>query len=276
MKTASRIGGFVGRLVSLLPLPARSMANRNIHRAFPGILRTKRKSIVRNSFANQGRNLFELFTFDHLTRSIVDELVEFEGRECLERAFKKGNGVLILGAHFGNWELMGASLSLWGYPVNVIARKIYIEGINNLLVRLRNNSGVRVILRSEEGSAKKILRALKKNEIIGIIIDQDAHVPGVMTTFFGYPAYTPLGLAALALKSRAAVVSGFIRRDNGRHVLQIRGPIDMIRTGDHQRDIVKNTQLFTDVIEEYVRRFPDQWVWMHDRWRHITSEQTLV
>lgn len=253
-----------------LPLPARRISLTNLKRAFPDKKSAEIRLIAYNAFKNQGRNLFELFTFESLKRSFVDRTVLFDGRESLEKALKGGKGVLYLCAHFSNWELMGASLSLWGYPINVIARKIYIEKINDILLYLRNATGLNIILRSEQGSAKKILRALKHNEVIGMLIDQDARVPGVMVDFFGIPAFTPSGFAALAMKSNAAVVAGFIIRERDRFRLEIRGPLDVIKTGNYDDDIRKNTQVFTHIIEEYIRKYPEQWVWMHDRWKHKT------
>lgn len=266
--TASAIGGVFGGVIFYLPLPARTMAINNLRKVFPDKSDLEIRKIARASFRNQGRNLFELLTFERLDRSFIERTVTLAGRENLENAFQKQKGTLYLCAHFGNWELMGAALSLWGYPINVIARKIYIEPINDLLLRLRNKTGMRIILRSDQGASKNILQSLKKNEIIGFLIDQDAHVPGVWVDFFGIPAYTPSGLAAIALKSASSVVSGFIIRENGKHRLEVRGPYELIRTGDKQKDIHENTQMFTRIIEGYIRQYPEQWVWMHDRWKH--------
>ena len=178
----------------------------------------------------------------------------------------------MLSAHMGNWELMGAALSLWGYPINVIARRIYIPRINGLLLRLRQSAGMRVILREGASSAKDMLRALRKNEVIGMLMDQDAHVQGVWVDFFGIPAFTPSGPAAIALKSGARVVSAFMVRDGSGGRIEIRGPYSLVRTGDHERDVLENTRMFTGIIERYVRRYPEQWVWMHDRWKHRRPE----
>ncbi|MFH1379003.1 MAG: lysophospholipid acyltransferase family protein [bacterium] len=268
---ASDLGSIAGGCVYYLPLPARRIALTNLKRAFPDKAESEIKTIARNAFRNQGRNLFELFTFEKLTKTFIDEHILFEGKKSLEEAFRKGKGILYLCAHFGNWELMGAGLSLWGYPINVIARKIYINEINNMLVHLRNSAGVQVILRSEPQSAKKILRALKRNEVIGMLIDQDARVPGVMVNFFGIPACTPSGLAALAVKSSAAVVSGFLIRNKHKHRLEITGPLEVINTGNYENDILQNTQNFTNIIEKYIRMYPEQWVWMHERWKTIKN-----
>jgi len=266
--TASFFGGIAGGFCYYVLRSARRIACENLKSAFPGRSESVIKKIARRAFQNQGRNLFEVLCFDSLTRSLVDELITFEGKKSLDAAFKRGKGVLMLSGHFGNWELLGAALSLRAYPINVVARKIYIEQINDLLVSLRNASGMRVIMRSDAGSPRQILRALKHNECIGILIDQDAHVPGVWVDFFHKKAYTPSGLAALALKSNAAVVSAFIVRDKNRHRIEIKGPVDLLRTGNRAQDIQENTQMLTRIIEDYVRQYPEQWVWMHERWKH--------
>lgn len=264
---ASYIGGIIGSLIYYIPLPARTLAVNNLKKAFPEKNISEIKRIARAAFKNQGRNLFELFSFESLTLPLLNKQVTFEGKDQFDAAFKNNKGVLILGAHFGNWELLGGSLSLWGYPINVIARKIYIEQINNLLVSLRNAAGVKVILRSDKGSAKNILRSIKNNEALGILIDQDTHVPSIWIDFFGHKAYTPSGLASLALKTNAAVVAGFIIREGDKHRVCIQGPLHIKRSGNLKQDIRDNTQMFTSIIEKYIRKYPEQWVWMHDRWK---------
>jgi KDO2-lipid IV(A) lauroyltransferase len=162
---------------------------------------------------------------------------------------------------------MGASLAFWGYPINVIARKIYLEYWNTMMVSHREKVGMKVILRSDESSARDIMKALKKNELIGILIDQDTKVTGVFVDFFGRKAYTPSGFAAIALRSGAAVVGGFMIRSGNRHVLRVTKPLELEHTGDKQKDVFVNTQLFTKMLEDIIREYPEQWVWMHSRWK---------
>jgi KDO2-lipid IV(A) lauroyltransferase len=194
----------------------------------------------------------------------------------LEEGFKKGNGVLCITAHLGNWELMAAYYGLKGHtPVNVIARDIYDERINRILLTFRSRYGVKTILRgrtrrgkSIATSTKEILRVLRRNELLGVLIDQ--HIRGidsVPVTFLGVPTTAPSGAASLALASRAEVFFGYTYRGaDNRHHIVIERVDELMRSGDRKRDVLVNTSHFTRLIEEKVREFPSQWVWIHDRW----------
>ncbi|MFH1282946.1 MAG: lysophospholipid acyltransferase family protein [bacterium] len=263
----SKVGGALGLLIYYLIANARKQAINNLSIAFPDFKLERIKQIAKKSFVNQGKNLFELFKFPSLNLNKVNSLVDFPDRANLEKALSFGKGVLYLTAHFGNWELMGGSLSIWGFPINVIARKIYIEGINKLLVSLRETVGMKVILRSQESSPRDIIRALKKNEVIGILIDQDTKVAGIFVNYFNRKAHTTIGLATLALRSNTPVVSGFLIRGDKKHTLRVSSPLHLVRTGDREQDVLINTQNFTNIVEDIVREFPDQWVWMHNRWK---------
>ena len=263
----SAFGAFFGFAGFYLSPKLRKIALKNLSNAFPEYGTGRIYDIARACFVNQGRNLFELFTFYSLDAEKISSLISFPDRANLDEALKRGRGVLYVTAHFGNWELMGAGLSIMGYPINVIARKIYLEHLNDLLVKLRNKVGMKVILRSDESSARDILKALKNNEVIGVLIDQDTSVKGVFVDFFGKSAYTTSGLAAIALRSSATVVGGFLIRQKGRHLLRVSHPVELKITGDKNTDILVNTQMFTKMVEDIIREYPEQWVWMHRRWK---------
>jgi Kdo2-lipid IVA lauroyltransferase/acyltransferase len=271
-KCYSAIGAFFGLLSFCFSPGLKKVALKNLSKAFPEYSQEKINQIARQCFINQGRNLFELFKFGSLDESQISSLISFPDRKNLDEALKRGKGVLYVTAHFGNWELMGAGLSLMGYPINVIARRIYLEHLNNLLVKLRNKVGMKVILRSDESSARDILKALKNNEVIGVLIDQDTDVKGVFVDFFGRKAFTTSGLAAIALRSSASVVSGFLIRQEKGHVLKVSPPLELTVTGDKTVDIQNNTQRFTKIVEDIVRQYPEQWVWMHKRWKTKEDE----
>jgi KDO2-lipid IV(A) lauroyltransferase len=192
-----------------------------------------------------------------------------EGEEMVEKAFKKGKGVIFIAAHLGNWELMAACYALnEHHPVSVIARSIYDERVNRILLKFRSRYGVKTILRGKvrrgesiTASTKEILRVLRRNELLGIVIDQNIKgIDSVPVTFLGIPTTAPSGAASLARASQAEVFFGSTHRghDNQHH----------------------NTSLFTRLIEEKVREFPSQWVWIHDRWgkyrrKNITANQKV-
>ena len=261
------IAGKIGLLAYLILKKYRDITLENLRRAL-GSERTEKelKVIARNVFENLGKNAFELVRAPRINAKNIDKLVDFENSHILDEAFAKGKGVLIITAHFGNWELMAATLRIKGYPGVTVGRRIYFYKYDEYLNYLRRTQDVNVIYRDE--SPRKILKVLRENRIVGIVADQDVDsVEGVFVNFFGMKAYTPAGPAALAKVSGAALVPVFIIRKNGRHTLMIEKPITLDDTGDKEKDIVTNTQKWSMVVESYIRRYPEQWVWMHRRWK---------
>ena len=268
MSAAPPFGALLGRISFYLAPPEhRKRAISNLGAAFPEKSGEEIRSLAIRAFENQGRNLFELLLYPRMNSGNIIGKVEFAGRENFEKAFAKGKGVFMLAAHFGNWELLGAALALYGIPINAIARSVYIGELDEVLNGLRESKGIKVIKRGDNDSPRDILKALKRNEVIALIIDQNTkHIPGVYVDFFGRPAYTPLGLAQLALRTGAPVVPGFMVRVGDRHRIEIGEQIEIVNTGDIESDIRANTQIFTGIIESYVRKYPGQWVWFHKRW----------
>lgn len=267
-RQAVTAGGMLGSLACALVGKARSITEENLRASFPEKSDEEIRTLASGVFKNQGKNLFELFSFPKLDKDDVARIVTIEGRENMEKALARGKGVLIASAHCGNWEMMGAALAGAGFPINVIARRIYIEGLNRMLVSLRESKGERVILRSGKAAARDMLRALRHGETIAMLIDQDTSVPGVFVEYFGRPAWTPSGLATLALRTGAPVVLALdARMSDDSHRVILTGPFDPATTGDTDADIRNYTQFITCLIEAHVRALPDQWVWMHERWK---------
>jgi len=263
------LGGRVGWLAySLLP-GARLRALTNLAVAFPdGGGETHHRAIARRSFVNLGRSAFEVLMLSRRSHPPIERLCAVEGEERLKAALAAGRGVIFITGHFGNWELMAALVTRRGYPASVVATPVYDPRLDRLLVDARARHGVHTISRGSPSAARHLLSGLRRNAILGMLIDQDTDVDGVFVPFFGRPAYTPAGPAALALKTGAAVIFGFILREGAsRHRLILQGPIELIRTGDPARDIQENTTRFTREIEEWIRSRPDHWVWMHNRWK---------
>ncbi len=224
------------------------------------------KSIAKKVFQNLAKNAVEMVNLPKLNRKRMNRLVSFRNRERLDDAYKKGKGIIVLTAHFGSWELMAAALRENNYPGVTIGRRIYFHKYDEFLNRLRRSRDVEVIYRDE--SPRKILRTLKQNWIVGIVADQDVDsVDGVFVNFFGRPAYTPAGPVVLAKASGAVLLPVFIIREGAGHVIAIDEPVELTDTGNKENDLVSNTQKWSDVVESYVRKYPDQWVWMHRRWK---------
>lgn len=224
------------------------------------------KEIANRVFRNLGRNAVELVNLPKFNKARMDRFVRFRSRERLDRAYEKGKGVIVLTAHFGSWELMAAALRENNCPGVTIGRRIYFRKYDDFLNKLRRSRDVEVIYRDE--SPRRMLKTLKQNWVVGIVADQDVDsVDGVFVNFFGRPAYTPIGPVALAKASGAVLLPVFIIREGDWHTIAIEEPIELADTGNKEADLVSNTQKWSDVVESYIRRYPDQWVWMHRRWK---------
>ena len=259
-------GGLFGGIVYNLLFRERKITLDNLRKSFPDKNNKEIKRIGKEVFINQGKNFCELLFFSKFTRDDIVNLVEAEGLEYIDQALKEGKQIIYFTGHLGNWELMAAYISSKGYPLNVVARKVYDERFNKILLDLRGAKGTKTILRDE--SPKKILKALKRKEIIGMLIDQDtSRVQSVFVDFFGRPAYTPIGAAMFACRENVVVIPGFIVRREKRHYLKIGQPVELIKKEKKEEEIRENTQKLTKIIESWVRLYPQQWVWMHKRWK---------
>jgi len=261
-------GGALGRAGYRLAARQRKVAFHNLTLALPDLSEDERVRIVKGVFDNLGRLLVEFSHFPKLNPDNIPDLVEYEGLEHYQNALAHGNGVLFLTAHFGAWELSSFAHSVYGYPMKFLTRSIDNTLVENLISRYRTRAGNDLISRTD--AARGVLRALGNNEAVGILIDQNTiRSEGVFADFFGIPAATTPGLATFALRTDAAVVPGFIRWDQARrkHILEFQSPVELVRTGDLEADTVSNTAEFNRIIENFVRRYPDQWLWIHRRWK---------
>lgn len=270
-KLSSDIGGLLGRIVYLLDARHRRIAIRNLQIAFPGADEKGITFIAKSSFENLGRSAAEVI---HIAtrkpgslQKALQDWIKVEGRNNLDWAAKRGRGILFLTAHFGNWELLGIAVAASGYPLNVIARPLDNPGIDRLLTSLRSVTGARVI--PKKGVLRDMLKRLRNGEGVGVLIDQNtSRNEGVFVDFFGYPAATNRGPALIAMKSGTPVIPLFIIREGKyRHRIIYGEEIPLHRGEDMERDVVLNTERFTKVVESYIREFPGQWFWMHQRWK---------
>ena len=225
----------------------------------------------------------EWLVLPRLSAGAIQQLIDSEGVEHLRRALARGNGAIALTAHFGNWELIPIYLRSLGFEGGVLARRLRYPEYESFLISLRGMRGIPTFVRG--GSLKEVAKLLRANQIIGMLPDQDIDsVEGTFVTFFGHPAYTPLGPAALSLMTGAPILPCFLIREQDRCKLMIEPPIPMPETNDRAHALNQVTQAWSGVIESYIRRFPDHWVWMHRRWktqpvpatrdtRHATSSE---
>ena len=245
----------------------RLIALHNIKSSFPEKSMEEVEDIAKGVFRHIGIVAAEFFELPSITKENLHEWVVVEGLEHVEEGEKQGKGLLSIIGHFGNWELMPVSFPLVGYQTNVVYRPLDSPVMDNLATWVRTKNGNTLIPKG--GSGKKIIRLLKENKIIGILSDQNvASREGIFVDFFGRPACTSVGTAVLALQSGAPVIPAFMpRMPDGRYKLLFLPPVEITRTDDYESDLRVNTQRFTKVMEDIIRQYPDQWFWIHQRWK---------
>jgi len=265
---ARGVGIAIGQTIYVLHGKLRRVGMRNLTLAFPEKSPRERGRIVRRVFTSLGRQFAEVCLFPRYTRENVSKTVTYDGFENFDRASQRGKGVLFLTGHVGGWELSAFAHSLYGHPLHFVMRPLDNPYLDALVRRYRTMHGNTPILKDDP--VRELLRAMKQGATVGILMDTNMTPPeGVFVDFFGIPACTASGLARIALRTDAAVVPGFTIWDPvlRKYRLRFDPAVQLIRTGDNDADIVANTALFTKVIEDVVRRYPDQWLWVHRRWK---------
>ena len=265
------IGRRLGDALWLLLPHRRAVALGNLRRSF-GADRpaSEIRRLARRSFQHLGMNVVEICRYALRPTEVMLSRVRLEGREHLEAAAAQGRGVLVLTAHYGNWELLAAAHGLSGLPLSIVVRPLDHPLLDELADRFRRRSGAELIVKRQ--AVRDVLGALRRRRMVGILLDQNAtRAEGVFVPFFGAPASTSKGLALLALRTGAPVVPIFLRREpGGRHCVDV-GPA---LPPPPDRQIATYTAAFNHVLEAAIRRAPEQWLWMHDRWRTRPREAT--
>jgi KDO2-lipid IV(A) lauroyltransferase len=260
---SQRLGRGIGSLAWALSRRDRRRALDHLAIAFPDRSEVERLQLARDCFRHLGTVLGECLHLYHRDCAFVGSVIETLGFEEVEKIRREGRPLIIVTGHCGNWELLAAAINCRGVEMAVVARALDEPEQQERLAALRARFGTPTIERGEEGAVRQLLGALRRGGALGMLIDQDSgKMDGVWVPFFGRPAYTPVGAAKIALKQRAAVVPVFIERlEDGRHRVRFQPPLDL------PDDPQAATAMMTERIEEQVRRRPEQWVWMHRRWR---------
>ncbi len=246
----------------------RKVALENLHVAF-GEEKSERErlAIAQRAFQNLGMMAVEFFRIPRMNVETFKKKVTIEGLEEALELLGRKKGVLLLLSHFGNWEMMGIMSKLIGDSIMVIAKPMKKNRrMDQYITKIRNAAGLEVV--SSIKASRTVIKALSKNRVVGILIDQRAkRSEGVWADFFEKKAPTTPGLAVLAMKTGAPVVPVFMVR-NGfeKHRLIIQEPLELVHTGDIKKDVEANTQLFNHKLESMIRQYPDQWFWVHRRW----------
>ena len=245
----------------------------------------ERRRLARRVYRNLGYNFVEFCKIPALNRETLDSFVTVDGLDNIEKAVQRGKGVLCIGGHIGNWELLGPLGSLLGYAVSLVVRPIDARKFDDLVESYRQTHGTGII--ENKRAALSILRRLRHGECIGVLVDQRPHKDAVIADFMGHPASTTTVPAEIALRTGATVIPSYIIRERPGHVRFVfESELELERSDDIESDIIENTQRFQDAITRIVRRYPDQWLWPHERWKspkprhfrgyHRTQSQNAV
>jgi len=250
-----------------LSLKHRLIAIHNLMLSFPEMSLSRIISIAKNSYKSSARMVAEFCDIPYLTKDNLQESVSIEGLDHYREACGEGKGVLLFGAHFGNWEMGNAALAITTAPFTFIYRSLDSSMLENIVTGVRSSYGNTSL--SKENAMRPMIRLLKKGATINLLIDQNmASNEGVFVDFFGRPACATSGLALLALHTGTPVLPAFTRRlSDGRYVLEIGQRMELVRSGNSDRDVLINTQNFNGIIEQRIRQYPEQWFWMHHRWK---------
>jgi KDO2-lipid IV(A) lauroyltransferase len=265
---ARGVAALVARLLFALLPKLRKTAMFNLRLAFPEWNDAQRKRVLRKMVRNLGWMAAEFARFPRYTPENIEKVLILDGHENFLAGRSRGKGVIYLTGHIGAWELSSFAHALYGFPLHYMARPLDNQRIDALVNQYRGLSGNRPVFKNE--SARVMLKVLKESGTIGILADQNTMPEeGAFVDFFGKTACSTTGIARVALHTEAAVVPGYAYWDENmrKYRLRFEPPVELIRTGDVDRDILENTQRFAKVIEEIVKKYPDQWVWAHARWK---------
>jgi KDO2-lipid IV(A) lauroyltransferase len=262
-------GNLLGQLCLLIvPPKRRALAIANVQASL-AISKAEAQTIVKRSVTRFGWMFMEVLYLPKITKATMVSQVSMVGVEYLEAALAAGKGVVLATAHSGNWEIMGAALAMHGFPLVAVVQKQTNPAMDRFINDYRTLAGMHVTYKS---GVREMVRLLGQGMIIGLLVDQDAGHDGVIVDFFGRPASTPQGAAALARLKDAPIIPAFITEEvDGRHTIHIHQALWVHKTADRDADIYATTQAVTKIVEGHIRRHPEEWFWLHNRWK--TTEQ---
>ncbi len=267
-RLARLFGATLGAIAFFAIPRLRRVGLRNLELAFPEKGFAERERILRTLYRNLGWLLAEFCQMPKYTSQNTAFFLRYQGLENYEQARDRQKGVLILTGHLGAWELSSFYHSLMGYPMTMVIRRLDNPDVDRLVNSIRCLHGNQVV--HKDDFARGLLTAMRHGETVGILMDTNMTPPqGVFVDFFGRPACTASGMARVALRTGAAVVPGFLLWEPAeqKYVLHFGEALELVRTGDDEADVLANTELFTHTIESYIRRYPEQWLWVHRRWK---------
>jgi KDO2-lipid IV(A) lauroyltransferase len=265
------IGDAFGSLLFCLLGTRREIAMANLEEIFGDRYDARERSeIIHFAVRSMAKTMLELLKVPWMSEAEMAQFAPVRGAEHLREAAERGNGAIVITGHFGNWEVLAATIARLGYDLSVIARDANDPDTANMINRSREMAGETVLPRE---SVRQMLRVLRDGEILGILPDQHTERGGIWLPFMGRLASTATGPATLAQRTGSAIVPGFARRteDDGLDVYFL-PPIDIPDTGNREADIRRGTEMVNEVLGEQISRYPEQWMWMHRRWREPPAE----
>ncbi|HWZ01500.1 MAG TPA: lysophospholipid acyltransferase family protein [Edaphobacter sp.] len=267
-KAARAVGAAIGAIAFRALGRLRGVGLRNLELAFPNRTREDREAILRCEYRNLGFLLAEFCKMPDYTVNAASSFIRYEGLDNYLAARERGKGVLVLTGHLGAWELSSFYHSLMGMPMGMVIRRLDNPLVDAFVNRIRCLHGNRVI--HKDDFARGLIASMRAGQTVGILMDTNMTPPqGVFVPFFGVLACTASGMARIAAKTEAAVVPGFLlwEESEQKYVLHFGEELPVIRTGDAEQDALANTASFTAAIERYIRQYPEQWLWLHRRWK---------
>jgi KDO2-lipid IV(A) lauroyltransferase len=274
---ARAIGAAIGAMAYRGLGRLRRVGLRNLELAFPKKTAAEREATLRSVYRNLGLLLAEFCKMPDYTAASASRFIRYEGLENYLAAQERGKGVLVLTGHLGAWELSSFYHSLMGMPMGMVIRRLDNPLVDAFVNRIRCQYGNRVI--HKDDFARGLIASMRAGETVGILMDTNMTPPqGVFVPFFGVQACTASGMARIAAKTGAAVVPGFLlwEQSEQRYVLRFGEELRVVHTGDAEQDALVNTAAFTAAIERYVRQYPEQWLWMHRRWKTRPTGETGI
>lgn len=275
-RLALRLGGLLGELLFYAWAGRRRIAVDNLKGAVSRgavSLDHSPEFTIKQHFRNLGKSFIEIVKIYYGLGGRIFRNIEIRGLEHFTRALEKGSGIILITGHCGNWELNALACSARLTNINIVARKINNPFLNRLVEATRKTYGNKVIYK--KGALKEILSALKRNEAVGILMDQSVIASeGIAADFLGKRDYIMKTPALIAMKTGCSVIPAFIRRTETGHIIQAGKEIELDKSGDGERALINNTVAFSRCIEDFIRENPSEWLWIHRRWKRIKEQDS--
>ncbi len=267
LQNSMRLGKRIGAILGMRFARLQKTARRNLEIAMPELTPPEKEAIVRGTFESLGRHLGFVSHFNRFKLEDIRELVEVVGKEHFDEAYATGRGILFFTGHFGSWEVFNLLPPAFGYGMNILVRRLDNQLVERFIDKMRTKFGS--VTLDKMKSARTMFRVLENGELLGILADLNVQErEGVFVDFFGVQTSTTTSIAKLAIKTNAVILPAFAvwEETKQKYVVYVEAPVEYEKTGNTNDDIRRLTQKVTGIVERYVRKYPEQWLWIHKRW----------